>query len=63
MTMRAILLRWVRDESGATAVEYGMIVALVSIAAIIALQALGQSVVEMYERIGATLDRINARLR
>lgn len=61
--MRAKLLHWLRDESGATAVEYGMIVALVSIAAIIALQSLGQSVVEMFERITAALDRINARLR
>ena len=35
------LYRLNRDESGATAIEYGLIAALISLAAIIAFQSLG----------------------
>lgn len=38
-TMKSFLT----DESGATAIEYGLIAALVSVAAIAALQSLGNS--------------------
>ncbi len=34
------LSRFIRDESGATAIEYGLIAALVSVSAISAMQAL-----------------------
>lgn len=33
--------RFLRDESGAAAIEYGLVAALVSVGAIIALEALG----------------------
>jgi len=33
----------INDESGATAIEYGLIAALVSVAAIVALQTMGTS--------------------
>lgn len=36
-----MLRQILRDESGATAIEYGLIAALISIAAILAFQALG----------------------
>jgi len=36
-----LIRKMLRDESGATAIEYGLIVALVSIAAISAMQGLG----------------------
>ena len=39
------------DESGATAIEYGLIAALVSVAAITAFQALGQSLVTMFNTV------------
>ena len=61
--MRADLKLWLRDESGATAVEYGLVVSLVSIAAIIALQNFGMSVLGIYEDINQALERISARLR
>ena len=35
------LLRFVKDESGATAIEYGLIAAGISVAIIVAVQALG----------------------
>ncbi len=36
------------DESGATAIEYGLIAALVSVAAIVALGNMGDSLVEIF---------------
>jgi len=43
------------DESGATAIEYGLIAALVSVAAIGALQAMGTSLDTMFTSVSATL--------
>ncbi len=37
------LLEFAKDESGATAIEYGLIAALVSVAAIAALRGMGES--------------------
>jgi pilus assembly protein Flp/PilA len=39
--MKNVLARFVKDQSGATAIEYGLIAALVSIAIIGALTTLG----------------------
>lgn len=39
------------DETGATALEYGLIAALISIAAIIAFQSLGLNLTELFEGI------------
>lgn len=39
---------FLRDESGATAIEYGLIAALVSVAAIGALGAMGESLGNMF---------------
>ncbi len=38
-----------KDESGATAIEYGLIAALVSVAAIGILQILGESLREIFQ--------------
>jgi pilus assembly protein Flp/PilA len=45
-----------RDESGATAIEYGLIAALVSVAAIVALQNLGSSLETMFSTVSTSLD-------
>jgi pilus assembly protein Flp/PilA len=45
-----------KDESGATAIEYGLIAALVSVAAIIALQAMGTSLRDMFQTVADALD-------
>lgn len=43
-------LRWfLRDESGATAIEYGLIAALVCIAAMGAMNAFAGSTIAMYD--------------
>jgi pilus assembly protein Flp/PilA len=44
-----------RDESGATAIEYGLLAALISIALVAAFNRLGFSLVGIFERIAAAL--------
>ena len=44
------------DESGATAIEYGLIAALVSVAAVLALQGLGSSLQNMFSSVATTLN-------
>ena len=44
------------NESGATAIEYGLIAALVSVAGITALNAMGESLEEMFETVSEELD-------
>ena len=41
--MSKLIARFVKDESGATAIEYGLIAALVAVAAITAMASLGNS--------------------
>jgi len=50
------LVKIFKDESGATAIEYGLIAALVSVAAIIALQAMGTSLRDMFQTVADALD-------
>jgi len=44
-----------RDHDGATAIEYGLIAALVSVAAIVALTAMGSSLVEIFDVVSSEL--------
>ena len=44
-----------KDESGATAIEYGLIAALVSVAAITALGTMGQSLKAMFTTVANAL--------
>lgn len=53
--MFTILKRVLKDESGATAIEYGLIAALVSVAAIIALGGMGDSLVEIFTVVDTEL--------
>ena len=46
------------DDSGATAIEYGLIAALVSIAAIGAMTSLGESVSNTFETVANTMDTV-----
>lgn len=46
--MTKILRSLVKDETGATAIEYGLIAALVSVAAIAALSSLGGSLKDIF---------------
>jgi len=51
MTRRLTQLR--RDESGATAIEYGLIAALIAVAIIGALQALGTNLTAAYQAVAS----------
>ncbi len=46
-----------RDQSGATAIEYGLIAALISLACIIAFQALGLNLETIFTTINDALNR------
>lgn len=45
-----------RDEAGATAIEYGLIAALIAVAAIAALQSLSGSLNTTFNTVGTELD-------
>ena len=45
-----------RDEQGATAIEYGLIAALIAVAAITAMQSLGNSLNGTFTEVSDTLD-------
>ena len=53
--MIAMFKNFVADESGATAIEYGLIAALVSIAAIGALTAVGSQLTNTFNSVATTL--------
>ncbi len=46
-----MLKAFLTDESGATMIEYGLIAALVSVAAIIALRLLGSALVTIFSNV------------
>ena len=50
------LRRLLKDKSGATAIEYGLIAALVSVAAVVALGQVGTSLTAMFGTVSTTLD-------
>ena len=53
--MPATLKGFFADRSGATAIEYGLIAALVSVVAIVALAALGTSLSTIFTTVSVTL--------
>lgn len=53
--MFSTLKNFCQDESGATAIEYGLIAALVSVAAITALTQLGTSLNTMFTTVSGHL--------
>ncbi len=48
----------IKEDSGATAIEYGLIAALVSVAAIGALTAMGDSLDTMFSTVSTTLKTV-----
>ena len=53
--MLSILAQFLTDDSGATAIEYGLIAALVSVAAIGALTALGGSLNTLFTTVSSAV--------
>lgn len=54
--MRQIFQRFIRDEDGATAIEYGMIAALISVAVIATLKTVGTSLTAKFTQIATNLN-------
>ena len=46
---------FIRDESGATAIEYGLIAALIAVVIISALSTIGTNLTTSFNRIGTSL--------
>ena len=53
--MNKLISRFVRDESGATAIEYGLIAALIAVAIIGGATALGTNLNTMFTNLGTTM--------
>ncbi len=49
------MIRLFKGEEGATAIEYGLIAALISVAAIVAMQALGGSLNNLFSNVSTSL--------
>jgi pilus assembly protein Flp/PilA len=54
------LINFVKDEEGATMVEYGLLVALISIAAITVLLLIGPQLVIIFQKVLDALTSANA---
>lgn len=54
--MTKIFARFFKDESGATAIEYGLIAALISVALITGASTLGNSLNDTFTNLSSELD-------
>ena len=57
--MAKLVARFVKDESGATAIEYGLIAALIALAIMVGAGALGNSINNKFTEIAECLDGVN----
>ena len=53
--MKHVLRRFVRDESGATAIEYGLIAAIIAVGLIASLQTLQGNLTSTFEKVGTAV--------
>ena len=49
------MMSFIQDESGATAIEYGLLAALISIAAIAAMKVVGTKLSGTFSKVAASL--------
>lgn len=54
-----VIRKFLRNDSGATAIEYGLIAALVAVAIIVAVDALGVSVGSLFSGVS---DKVTAKI-
>jgi pilus assembly protein Flp/PilA len=50
--MKSILTRFAKDESGATAIEYGLIAAIVGVGIIVGLNTLKEGLNDLFNDVG-----------
>ena len=53
--MKNLIKRFVREEEGATAVEYGVLIALIIAVCIIVIAAIGREVNDAFSKVNARL--------
>ena len=54
--MKSLFLRFVKDDSGATAIEYGLIAAGISVAIIAVVQGLGSNLKATFSSVSNALN-------
>jgi len=59
--MKNFISRFANDESGATAIEYGLIAALVSVAIVTVLGTVGDQLTATFTRVANELTAANAQ--
>jgi pilus assembly protein Flp/PilA len=53
--MKSFLKKFVRDESGATAIEYGLIASLIAVTIIVAVSAVGNKLTGTFNKVTSNL--------
>lgn len=56
--MQTLITKFVKDESGATAIEYGLIAALIAVAMIAGATQLGQSIDDKFSDVADAMDKV-----
>ena len=56
LAMRRIIRRFLRDRRGATAIEYGLVVALISLALVAGIGSMHNSLENMFINLGTKFD-------
>ncbi|MCD2184057.1 Flp family type IVb pilin [Rhizobium sp. GN54] len=57
--MTKIFARFLKDESGATAIEYGLIAALISVAIIAGASTLGDELSDTFGNLSTSMEKAN----
>jgi pilus assembly protein Flp/PilA len=57
--MQSLFARFVKDESGATAIEYGLIAALIAVAIITAATTLGTQIGVTFKKVSDEMAKTN----
>ena len=60
--MKDQLVKFWKDEEGATAIEYALIAGLIAVVIIVALGALGNSISDMFNTIADEVDSAESRM-
>jgi pilus assembly protein Flp/PilA len=53
--MKNLVMRFVREDEGQDLIEYALLAAFISLAAVVAIQSLGSAVNNVYTRVSSTL--------
>ena len=59
--MQNLVTRFIKDESGATAIEYGLIAALIAVALIAGATAVGNAIDEKFNVVATELEKADNR--